>query len=69
MLARHALEEPLEWDLEALAEVDERVAGDDRTAVLDPEHEVVCLVSGERRDSDGQRIAGRDPAPLERVVG
>jgi hypothetical protein len=42
-------------DLEALAEVDERIAGDDRTAVLDPEDDVVRPPSGERLDSDGSR--------------
>jgi hypothetical protein len=68
LIAGHALAEPLERDLEAPAEVDEGVAGDDRSAVFDPEHEVVLLVSRERLDSDGQPIAGRDPVPLDCVV-
>jgi hypothetical protein len=69
--ARRASSGPYGWDLEALAEVDERVAGDDRTAVLDREHDVVRRLSREHLDSDGQRVAGRErgaPRPCPRLA-
>jgi hypothetical protein len=67
LLGRHAVRQPLGWNLEALAEVVERVAGDDRTAALDPQNDVVRLLSQERLDSDGQPIARREQMPLDRV--
>src|SRR5215216_6745570 len=41
LLAGHALAEPVDRDLEALADVFKRVARDDRGLALDPEHHVV----------------------------
>src|ERR1700738_322378 len=46
LLARHTRAEPPLVDLQAPAEVDERVAGDQRTLALDPEHSVVRLIAG-----------------------
>ena len=45
-------------------EVAERVAGDDRAMALDPEHQVVPLLSGERLDTDVQSVARRIQARL-----
>src|SRR5205809_5377235 len=59
LLARHARAEPPLVDLEAPAEVDERVAGDHRTLALDPEHRVVRLVSGEYVGTERQPVARR----------
>ena len=59
LLARHAGAEPPLVDLEAMAEVDERVAGDHRTLALDPEHRVVRLVPGEHVGTERQPVAGR----------
>ena len=38
-------------------------------AALDPEDDLVRLLSGERLDSDGQPIASREQVPLDRVAG
>jgi hypothetical protein len=59
LLARHAGAEPPLVDLEAVAEVDEGVAGDHRTLALDPEHSVVRLVPGEHVGTERQPVAGR----------
>ena len=53
LLTRHALGQPVGRDLETMAAVDERVAGDDCMAVPEPEHDVVRHHSGERLDADG----------------
>src|SRR4029453_2795324 len=68
LFARHALTEPLGRDLETPAEVGERVADDDRTAILEPEHHVVLLSSGEDLDSERQTIAGGEQVLVDRVV-
>src|SRR5262245_33429067 len=64
LLARRARSEPAGVDLRSLAEVGERVARDDRPVALDPEHEVVALLSRERLDSDTQAIARGVPVRL-----
>src|SRR5438046_8256479 len=64
LLARHARAEPPLVDLEAPAEVDERVAGDDRTLTFDPEHSVVRLMPGEHVGTERQPVAGRVRACL-----
>ena len=56
--------EPPLVDLEALAEVDERVAGDHRTLALDPEHGVVRLRAREHVGTERQPVAGRVRACL-----
>ena len=48
-----------------MAEVDERVACDDRLVALDPEDDVVRLLSRERLDSDGQLIPRGEQIPLD----
>src|SRR5437763_12197860 len=58
LLACHALGEPVGRKLEAAAQVDERVADDERSMALDPEHEVVPQPSRERLDSARQPIPG-----------
>jgi hypothetical protein len=63
LLTRYVLGQPSGVDLEAVPEVDERVAGEDGPAVLDPEHEVVVLLSGECHDS-GQPVACRKEVSL-----
>ena len=68
LLARHAGAEPPLVDLEALAEVDERVAGDHRPLALDPEHGVVRLVPGEHVGTERQPVAGRVRACLAFVL-
>jgi hypothetical protein len=57
LLGGHVLARPLGRDLEAVAAVDERVADDERSVALDPEHEVVRLHPRERLDADGQAVA------------
>jgi hypothetical protein len=43
--------------------------GDERTAALDPEHEVVRLLPRERVDANRQSIAGREQLPpLDRIA-
>src|SRR5207237_10527228 len=69
LLARHALPQPLNRDLEPATEVDERVAGDDRAPTLDPEHEVVVLPSGKRVDPERKPIARRVQMRLAAVPG
>jgi hypothetical protein len=64
LLARHTRAEPPLVDLEALAEVAERVAGDHRTPAPDPEHSVVLLVPGEHIGAERQLVAGRIRACL-----
>jgi len=54
LLARNALRQRLLPDLEAATEVLERIAGDDRTPALDPEHKVVALPPGEGLNADRQ---------------
>ena len=58
LIAGHAFDEPAGVDLRPVAEVGERVAGDDCTMTLDLEHHVVALLSGEGLNSDGQPITG-----------
>ncbi len=58
LVPRHALAKPLERYLEALPEVDERVAGDDGAVVVDPEHDFVCFPARERLDSGQRPVAG-----------
>ena len=55
LLARHAGGKPPLVDLEPLAEVDERVAGDHRTLALEPEHGVVRLVPWNTSAPNGSR--------------
>ena len=57
-------EQPPGIDPEPAPEVDERVAGDDRPMALDPEHQVVRLLSGKRLDTDVQSVARRVEARL-----
>ncbi|MBA3376516.1 MAG: cupin domain-containing protein [Actinobacteria bacterium] len=54
---RHALVRPVGRELEAVAAVDERIAGDERPAARDPKHEVVRLHPRERLDADPQPVA------------
>src|SRR5438477_8876053 len=54
LLTAHAFDEPAGVDLRPVAEVGERIAGDDCAITLDPEHHVVALMSGEGLNSDGQ---------------
>jgi hypothetical protein len=68
LLARHAGAEPSLVDLEALAEVDERVAGDDGALALDPKHGVVRLVPGEHVGSEREPVAGGVRACLALVL-
>src|SRR5205807_6536938 len=56
-------------DLETAAEVDERVAGEDRPALLDPEHEVVVLPSGKRLDPDRKPVTRRVQVPVAAISG
>src|SRR5438067_7227896 len=58
LLACHALGEPVGRKLETGAQVDERVADDERPAALYPEHEIVPQPSRERLGSDRQPIPG-----------
>jgi hypothetical protein len=54
LLARHAVGQPLNRDLEARAAVDERVARDDGSAAGDPEHGVERLLPPRKGlDPDG----------------
>src|SRR2546423_564327 len=58
LLARTALALPLVWvEREAVTEVGERVARDDRVPTLDPEHQVVVRPAGERLDPDGKPVS------------
>src|SRR4029450_4315195 len=67
LFARHALTEPIGRDLETPAGGGERVADDDRTAILEPEHDVVVLSSSEDLDSGRQTIAGGEQVLIDRV--
>src|SRR6266511_969536 len=75
LLPRHALGQPALQELDAVAAVDQRVADGDSAMALDPEQDVVRRLSpGERLDSEGQPIAGREqlrrhPHPRAVVVG
>ena len=69
LLGRHALVRPVGRELEAPAAFDERVAGDERLAALDPEQEVVRLHPRERLDPDRQPVAGPEHLSLDRVRG
>src|SRR5207248_5403119 len=55
-LARDAVLKHLSRDLEAATEVDQGVAGHDRTHALDPEHKVVVRSSGKCLDADGKPV-------------
>jgi hypothetical protein len=57
LLAGSAVLQHLRWDLEAATEVDQPIACHDRTAALDPEHEVVVRPSGKRLDPDRKPVA------------
>src|SRR5688572_26562854 len=67
LLGRHAFVGPVGRELEALTAVDERVAGDERPAALDPEHEVVRLHPREGLDADRQPLAGPEHLSLDRA--
>src|SRR5439155_8778127 len=56
LLAPDTVLQHLSRDLEAATEVDQRVAGDDRTHTLDPEHKVVVRPSGERLEADRKPV-------------
>jgi hypothetical protein len=45
----------------------ERVAGDERTVALDPEHEVVRLHPGEHFDADRQPVAFSEEGSVDRA--
>src|SRR5438094_7463369 len=56
LLARDTVLQHLSRDLEPATEVDQRVAGDDRTRTLDPEHKVAVRPSGERLEADRKPV-------------
>ena len=64
LLARLALAQPVDRELEAVAAVDERVADDERPVALDPEHEVVVQHAREYLEPHRQPVAGREHVPL-----
>src|SRR2546421_564602 len=64
LLAGHTRAEPSLVDLEAPAEVAERIAGNHSTLALDPEHSVVRLMPGEHIGPEWQPVAGRVRACL-----
>ena len=68
LLARDAGAEPPLVDLEALAEVDERVAGDHSTLAFDPEHRVVLLMPWKHVGAEPQPIPWRVRASLACVL-
>jgi len=69
LLGGHALDDFARFgrELEAAATFGERVTGDEGSAALDPEHEVVRLHSRERLDPDRESLAGREHVPLDGV--
>src|SRR5919204_1673822 len=69
LLAGYAVLQHLSWDLEAATEVDQRIAGDDGTLTLDPEHEVVVRPPGKRLDPDRKPVARRVQSGLAAVPG
>src|SRR5436190_15905141 len=58
LFAAHGFSQPL-VHVKPVAEVDERISGDDSTALLDPQHEVVVLPPRKRLDSAWEPIARR----------
>ena len=62
-LRRDALRYPRDRELEARAAVDERVAGDERPAAVDPEHEVVRLLPGNAATPTGSRSPAENTCP------
>jgi len=64
LLPRHVFVQPPRIDFEPAAEIDERVAGDDRPVARDPEHRVVLLLPRKYLDTDVQPVARRVRASL-----
>jgi hypothetical protein len=68
LVARYVVPWPLVVDLEASAEVHERIAADKGLPAFDPEQEIVGLPAGEHIDAEREPLTSRDDVRLKRAV-